>query len=362
MKIAMRMERRAGEARVAAWPDMMRKLIALGLKVIIGKGAFGTFRIGVESAVILSRRLRGLGLAVAVFLVCLWADASAAGAKKEGIRLTLAHSASARSTEHTLYLKPWAQRLNILSAGRLSIVIEPQDQATVRATDLFDRLNSGAVEMIWVPATQLPDRFPLIGVFELPFMAWPAEVISQAAMEFYRRHRDKVASDLHVILLHADAPGWLHMRDRPMRHLADLKGRRLYVPTASMVETVRALGAEPVTLAHANEAGLLLARGELDGALMSFKTAAPAGVVGATRHHIQTGRPPGLSSGRPPGLFTVIYALLMNKARYAALPGDLKKVIAKSAGRVLAERTGRSWDSVDRLYHRDARSERMFRR
>ncbi|MEE8559255.1 MAG: Re/Si-specific NAD(P)(+) transhydrogenase subunit alpha [Alphaproteobacteria bacterium] len=39
MKIAIPKERRAGEARVAASPDTVRKLVALGLEVIIEKGA-----------------------------------------------------------------------------------------------------------------------------------------------------------------------------------------------------------------------------------------------------------------------------------------------------------------------------------
>ena len=41
MKLAIPKERRAGEARVAATPDTVKKLIALGLEVVVEAGAGG---------------------------------------------------------------------------------------------------------------------------------------------------------------------------------------------------------------------------------------------------------------------------------------------------------------------------------
>ena len=47
----------------------------------------------------------------------------------------------------------------------------------------------------------------------------------------------------------------------------------------------------------------------------------------------------------------------MDARRYRDLPGDVRRLLLDATGRALAESTGRTWDSLDRLVHRTARTE-----
>lgn len=107
--------------------------------------------------------------------------------------------------------------------------------------------------------------------------------------------------------------------------------------------------AAPVALATPDEVRAALESGRIDGALMSFEVAFPAGIIAATRIHTRPARLPGLA--------TSLYLLAMNKVRYEGLPGDLRQLIDESAGRDLAGRVGRSWDSVERLNIKRSRGE-----
>ncbi len=265
----------------------------------------------------------------------------------EKFTLRLAHAAAPRSTAHTLFLKPWAQRVKAMSGGRLDIVVEPRPAKEAPA--LLDVLAEGGAELVWTAPSLTPGRYPATAVFELPFMANSAEAASHAVLDLYRRYLEAEYAGLHVILLHAEPPAWLHSARTPLRRLDDLEGKKLFAPTPQMQATVAAWGARPVALATPAEVAAALADGRIDGALMPFATAYPAGVVAATRFHTQP--------GRPPGLFTTVHMLAMSKARYDALPEDLRRVIDQSAGRDLVDRVGRAWDKVEKLNIKRSRSE-----
>ena len=282
--------------------------------------------------------------------VCLIAVMTPAAAGE--LRLTLAYDDPAGSAPHDLFLKPWAQRLPILSAGRLRIELlapGPEQQAPGQ---LFERLRAGEVDLVWAPIAAQPVAFPKLSVFELPFMAWPAEAVSQAALAFAREHAD--SGKVLVLLAHADAPAWLHMREAPVRDLAGLEDQRIYAPTPALRAFLEAAGAKAVALAGPGRAAALLERSELDGALLSFAAAAPAGILELVRYHTRLDRPPEDLRPRLPGLGTTLYVLAMTAERFESLPPELRDLLLETTGQALAESTGRTWDSLDRLARREA--------
>jgi TRAP-type C4-dicarboxylate transport system substrate-binding protein len=174
-------------------------------------------------------------------------------------------------------------------------------------------------------------------------------------MAFHGARKAAADSRLHVLLVHADAPAWLHAGGAPMRRVEDFAGRRIYAPTRAMRGFVEGLGGIAAT--SPKNVGAALARGLLDGALMPFKSATPAGVVEATRFHVQAGPFSGDDRNPAPGLFTIVHVLAMSAQVYAALPDDLRRLLDTNANQAFAEQAGRTWDSVDYLDERRARSE-----
>jgi TRAP-type C4-dicarboxylate transport system substrate-binding protein len=271
---------------------------------------------------------------------------------EETVRLVLAHAASEESAAHSLFLKPWAQRLAIVSGGRLEIAI----RAAADAGRLYERARDGEVDLIWAPVASLPEPPPSMTVLEQPFLAWPAEATSQAAHGLRHRHDEQEAGPFRVLLLHTDAPLWLHLRDPEGRRADGLAGKRLHVPTSALRRVVERLGAEPVRLDGAAEVARRLASGDLDGSFMSFVDAGPSGVADAAPHHLRFDRPPGARTQRLPGLATAVHVLAINRKRFEALSDDLARLIVDSADQTLAQRTGRAFDKVDLLYRRQQRA------
>lgn len=279
---------------------------------------------------------------------------SATSAAAQEVRLVLAHGAAPSSIAHGLLLKPWAQRVAIASGGRLRIDLDPGSGPEASPRDLFDRLDGGTADLVWAPLSGRPDAFADLAVFELPFMAWPAEATSQAALAFRDRHAVAAGAGYRLLLAHSDAPAWIHTVSGPVRSLADLRGKRLAAATPSLRRFLEAAGAEAVATTGSLDLAAMLGRGELDGAVMSFAAAVPAGVAAAARYHTRLDRPPEADRTRGPGLGTTLFVLAMNAERFDSLPDDLRDLLRESADRTLAESAGRTWDSVDRLNRRKA--------
>jgi TRAP-type C4-dicarboxylate transport system substrate-binding protein len=259
-------------------------------------------------------------------------------------RLVLAHQEPAGSAVLTLILKPWVQRLTALSGGRLRIALGAAHRRQAGPAALLADLSDGTVDIAWLPATG--GVFPLVELFELPFMAWSAEATSQAMTELLQIHGGALNDRFRVLAAVAEAPGWLHGRTRPMREPGDLRGLRLFAPTRATERMLRVLGARPIAAPPARGGSALA---DLDGSLVSFAAAEAAGLGPSAVFHSQL--------REPPGFFTKTFVLAMNGARYAALPATLRGMLEAEAGLVLAQRAGRILDTVERLAIKRARAD-----
>jgi len=85
-----------------------------------------------------------------------------------------------------------------------------------------------------------------------------------------------------------------------------------------------------------------LARGVIDGAALPYEVALPLKVHELTQSHTEIAVGKGTR-----GLYTAVFLFAMNKARYEALPDDLKKVIDDNSGTALAQKIGRLWDEAE---------------
>lgn len=252
----------------------------------------------------------------------------------EEVTLKLAHFLPTSSTTHAKFLKPWADRVMAESNGRIKIDIYPAMQLGGKAPQLFDQVRDGVVDLAWTLPGYTPGRFPLVEVFELPFVTGSAEATSQALWAFYERHLEDEFKDVHPILLHVHAPGALHMTTKPIRTREDLKGMKIRAPSRTINAALKALGAVPVGM-PVPEVPEALAKGVVDGAALPYEVTLPLRVHEITRYHTDT------------GLYTAVFLFAMNRERYESLPADLKAVIDRNSGMALAKLAGRLWDEAE---------------
>ena len=264
-----------------------------------------------------------------------------AAAEAQEVTLRVHHFLPPPSVTHKDFIEPWARKVEAESGGRIKIEIYPSMQLGGKPPALYDQVRDGVVDIVWTLPGYTAGRFPTIEVFELPFMAASAEATSQAAHAFYKKHAVEEFADVHPLMVHVHAPGTLHLRGAPVKTLEDLKGLKLRAPTRMTNAALQALGATPIGM-PVPAVPESLARGVIDGAALPYEVALPLKVHELTKSHTEIG---GGKGSR--GLYTAVFLFAMNKARYEALPADLKKVIDDNAGTALAQRIGRLWDEAE---------------
>jgi TRAP-type C4-dicarboxylate transport system substrate-binding protein len=221
------------------------------------------------------------------------------------------------------------------SGGRLRIQIFPAMQLGGAPPQLYDQARDGVADIVWTLPGNTPGRFPRIETMELPFVAHASGVVNaKATQEFFSTAAPDEFREVHPICVWAHDGGHIHA-NRPVRQLEDLRGLRLRFPTRLAGEALRALGAAPVgmPIPQVPEA---LAQRAIDGAVVPWEVMPSIRLQELVNHHTEiTGTP---------CLYTTTFILAMNRARYAALPADLRAVLDANSGEVAAAMAGRVWD------------------
>ncbi|WP_299390997.1 TRAP transporter substrate-binding protein [Pelagibius sp.] len=296
-----------------------RRALAVGLARAMIAGAM------IAGAMIAGAMIAGLGLA-------------AGPAVAQEVTLRLHHFLPPPSTTHKDFIAPWAEKVEAESGGRIKIEIYPAMQLGGKPPQLYDQVRDGVVDIVWTLPGYTAGRFPTIEVFELPFMAASAEATSQAAQAFYEKHARAEFADVHPLMVHVHAPGTLHIRGTEVRSLEDLKGLKVRAPTRLTNIALKELGATPVGM-PVPAVPEALSKGVVEGTMLPYEVTLPLKVHELTQSHTEV--------GGERGLYTAVFLFAMNKARYDALPEDLRQVIDANSGIPLAKKIGRLWDEAE---------------
>ncbi|MEM8626910.1 MAG: TRAP transporter substrate-binding protein [Pseudomonadota bacterium] len=252
--------------------------------------------------------------------------------------LTVSHFLSPKSITHSVLIKPWAERLEAQSKGRIKIEIFPSMALGGKPPELYRQVRDGAADAVWTLIGYTPGVFPRSEVFELPTVhAGSAEVTTGAIQSRFDLIADDYA-DVHPILIHVHAGNALHMVSRPVRTVADLSGLKLRTPSRTGAWLIESLGAEPVGM-PVPALPQALAKGVVDGAFLPFEIVAPLKVHQLTKVSVEG--EDGMRFG------TSVFMFAMNKERYEGLPDDLKAIIDANSGAALAATLGPVWDKSE---------------
>ncbi|MFN6955442.1 MAG: TRAP transporter substrate-binding protein [Acetobacteraceae bacterium] len=256
-------------------------------------------------------------------------------AQAQEVTLRLHHFLPAVSNVHRFFLAPWAEKVQQESGGRLRIQIFPAMQLGGAPPQLFDQARDGVADIVWTLPGNTPGRFPRIEAMELPFVAHASGVVNaKATQEYFSTVIPDEFREVHPICVWAHDGGHIHA-NRAVRRMEDLRGLRLRFPTRLAGEALRALGAAPVgmPIPQVPEA---LAQRAIDGAVVPWEVIPSIRLQELVNNHTEiTGTP---------CFYTTTFILAMNRARYAALPADLRAVLDANSGEAAAVMAGRVWD------------------
>jgi TRAP-type C4-dicarboxylate transport system substrate-binding protein len=220
--------------------------------------------------------------------------------------------------------KPWMDKVEKESGGRIKFEGYPAMQLGGTPVQLYDQARDGVVDVVWTLPGNTAGRFPRIEVFELPFMMNNAESTSKAYWEYLQTQCPDEFKETQVLALQVHGPGMFHTATKPIKTPADLKGLKVRGPTRQVTKLLGSLGATPVgmPLPQIPDA---LSKGTIEGCVIPWEVVPSVKVHELTKFHSEFDR-------HRPALYTTTFVMAMNKAKYDGLAPDLKKVIDANSG------------------------------
>lgn len=265
--------------------------------------------------------------------------ALASGASAQEVTLKVHHFLPAGSYAQTMFIQPWCDRIAKESANRMKCQIYPSMQLGGTPPQLIDQVRDGVVDVVWTLTGYTPGRFPLVEVFELPFMVQNPEATSKALWDYVGQYAPNEFKGLHPLAFHVHGDGVFHMVNKPIKTLADLKGLKLRAPTRQTNKLLAALGATPVAM-PVPQVGEALAKSVIDGALVPYEVVPSVKIQELVKFHSET-------DPAEPAIYTSTFVFAMNQTKYAALPADLKKVLDANSGQALSGQIGKAFLQAD---------------
>jgi TRAP-type C4-dicarboxylate transport system substrate-binding protein len=240
---------------------------------------------------------------------------------------------------HTIQkaLVMWSDDLEKQSAGRLKLRIYPAGQLGGGPNRQFDAARNGVVDMAFSLHGATPGRYSMTELASLPFAAPSAgnksTVTSRRLSELAPEYLAKEHEGLRILWMAVTPPLMFHSKT-PIRTIADFKGKRIRYAGVQFKNIIDSLGAVPL-LVPPQETQDGLAKGIIDAATFPYEGAASFDIATVAKYTLE------------PGVSSATFALVMNPAKYASLPDDLKALIDKTAGPEAATGYGAMWDQAE---------------
>ena len=277
------------------------------------------------------KTIKTLALAMAV--------AASAPALAQEVTLKVHFFLPASSFANTLFITPWCNQIAKDSNNRLKCQIYPSMQLGGTPPQLFEQVRDGLADVVWTLPGYTAGRFPSVEVFELPFMMQSPEATSKALWDYTQQYSLAEFKDVKPLAFHVHGDGVFHMTSKPVRTMADLKGLKLRAPTRMTNKFLAALGATPVGM-PVPQVGDALSKGIIDGAVVPYEVVPSVKIQELVKYHSET-------DPAEPAFYTSTFIFAMNKAKYDALPADLKQVIDANSGQALSGQIGKAFLQAD---------------
>ena len=230
--------------------------------------------------------------------------------------LILSHFLGAKSSQQVNFLKPWAEKIEKETKGKLKIEIFPSMTLGGRAPELYRQVRDGVADIVWTLIGYTPGVFPRSEVFELPSVHKnSAKVTNLAIQEIWELIKEDY-KDIQPILVHVHVGNALHLTNGCITKTSDLKGLKIRTPSRTGGWMINSWQAKPVGL-PVPELPQALSKGVVDGVLIPFEVVAPLKIQEFTNC--------SLTSQNDGRFGTSVFLFAMNKKRYDNLPINLKK-------------------------------------
>jgi TRAP-type transport system periplasmic protein len=219
-------------------------------------------------------------------------------------------------------LVPFVRAVEEESGGRIEVALKPVG-GYGKPAELFNMVERGDIEMAATVQGYNPGRFPESSVMELPFMFPNAMAGTEAMMSLYREglFSDDYAS-VKVLSLYVLPPYPIFTTGKKIQSVRDFRGLRLRTPSITVGLALAKLGAVPLGI-PLNAIGDSIASGYVDAIAYGWDSTATTKGAGGKVLADQ------LSVAIDAHLAAPALMLVMNRAKWEALPDDLKAILER---------------------------------
>ena len=264
------------------------------------------------------------------------AAATALPAQAQEVTLKFHHIWPPQAMAPVRVIGPWCDKVAAESNHRIKCQLLPAMSGGGTPPQLVDRIKDGVDDLTITLPGYTAGRFPMMEVFELPFMTNSAEAGAAAAWDYLQKHALKEFPGTKILATWVHDEGYVHTASKQIKSLDDFKGLKMRAPTRQTNKLLAKLGATPVGMPVTGVADAL-SKGTIDGFALPWEVIPAFKLHEMTKFHTQT-------DPSRPALYSAGFVFAMNQARYDGLPADLKKVIDNNSGAALSRQIGKIWD------------------
>ena len=196
------------------------------------------------------------------------------GAHAQEVTLTVHHFLGPKAPAQSKMIEPWAQKIEEESNGRIKFEIFPSMSLGGNPPELYRQVRDGVADIVWTLPGYTPGVFPHLEVFELPGVHLGDARATNLAMWDLKDEYAEDLTDVHTLAVHVHAGQAIHLTEKDVRTVDDVKGLKLRTPTRTGSWVIEAWGAEPVGM-PVPALPQAMSLGVVDGGLVPFEVVPP---------------------------------------------------------------------------------------
>ncbi len=236
--------------------------------------------------------------------------------------------------QQNILLENWGKDVEKRTNGRVKVNYYAGG-TLVPAPQSYDAVTKGISDVGNHVLGYTVGKFPFTEVIDLPHGYPNNTVPTKLINAFYNKFKPKEFDEVKVLWFHAQSPGIIHSKTKPITKLEDLKGLKMRT-YGSNAKLMALLGGTPVAMPMTDVYDAL-SRGVADGLMAAYEALEGFRIGEQVKYTTENF---GTS-------YTAAFVVVMNKKKWNSLPPDIQKIIDGMCPEYI-EKYAAMWDDIEK--------------
>jgi TRAP-type transport system periplasmic protein len=236
--------------------------------------------------------------------------------------------------KQSILLDAWGKEVEKKTNGKVKVNYYAAG-TLVPASQSYDAVTKGIADVSNHVLGYTVGKFPLTEIIDLP-LGYPNNTVpTKLANAFYNKFKPKEFDEVKVLWFHAQAPGIIHTKSKPITKLEDLKGMKMRT-YGSNAKLMGYLGGTPVAMPMTDVYDAL-SRGVADGLMAAYEALEGFRIGEQVKYHTEN----------YDTSYSATFVVAMNKKKWNSLPPDVQQVIDGMSPEYI-EKFASMWDEIEK--------------